>query len=309
MLNYIIQPYKAAYNFTKNVINDAINLFNPKKKNKKRSKPVDKKYLEQEINFKTMDEFFEAFIKTRSDIINQALTDNLILMGISPEEPDKVNFEYLCDDNVVKFTEKTFNDAMHSFGFYDESDSLINNLDFADTDLESTDTGEYFDENLATTYNPLTNLSNRQLTKDFTLYQFINSATARAKGINNDPDQQALNNIIEMAKIVQIIQNELGMRINVNSCFRCPKLNSAVGGATNSDHKYGAAVDIKVIPFSLENNMKLWKCVNRLADEGKIKFRQLIFEYGNRNIGPKWVHVSINHPNNKQKNNQRVYVS
>jgi len=309
MLNYIVKPYKAAYDFTKKVINDATNVFNPKKKNKKRPKSVDKKYLEQEINFKTMDEFFEAFIKTRSDIINQALTDNLILMGISPEEPDEVKFEYLCNDNIVEFTEKTFDGAMHSFGFYDESDSIINNLDFVDTDLESTDTNENVDENVETTYNPLTNLSNLQLTKDFTLYHFINSDTAKARGIKNDPDQQSLNNITEIAKAVQIIQNELGMKLNINSCFRCPKLNSAVGGAANSDHKYGAAADIKVLPSSLENNMKLWKCVNKLADEGKIKFRQIIFEYGNRNIGPKWVHISVNHPNNPQKDNQRVYVS
>lgn len=155
----------------------------------------------------------------------------------------------------------------------------------------------------------LTDGENTKLTKDFKLRDFIFSATAKARGIDNTPDSQALKNITQMAHIVQAIQDELGMKIHVNSCYRGPALNTAVGGAKNSDHKYGAAVDIKVLPFSLQNNMKLWKCVQKLADEGKIKFRQLIFEYGNKLIGPKWVHVSINHPNNAKKDNQRVYVS
>ena len=155
----------------------------------------------------------------------------------------------------------------------------------------------------------LTDEPDTKITKDFKLLDFIYSDTAKAKGINNIPDKQSLRNIFDIAKVVQKIQDELGMKIHVNSCYRCPKLNAAIGGAKKSDHVFGAAVDIKVIPFSLENNMKLWNCVNKLADEGKIKFRQLVFEYGDKSKGPKWVHVSINHPNNSQKENQRVYVS
>ena len=148
-----------------------------------------------------------------------------------------------------------------------------------------------------------------KLTTDFTLNDFIYSDTAKAKGISNIPDKQSLKNIGALANVVQKIQDELGMKLHINSCYRGPVLNAIIGGAKKSDHIFGAAADIKVIPFSLQNNMKLWNCVNRLADEGKIKFRQLIFEYGNRSQGPKWVHVSINHPNNTTRENQRVFVS
>lgn len=148
-----------------------------------------------------------------------------------------------------------------------------------------------------------------KLTTDFTLNDFIYSDTAKAKGISNIPDKQSLKNIGALANVVQKIQDELGMKLHINSCYRGPILNAIIGGAKKSDHIFGAAADIKVIPFSLQNNMKLWNCVNRLADEGKIKFRQLIFEYGNRSQGPKWVHVSINHPNNAVRENQRVFVS
>ena len=155
----------------------------------------------------------------------------------------------------------------------------------------------------------LTEGANTKITEDFTLNDFIYSETAKAKGINNMPDEQSLKNIVGIANVIQMIQDELGMKLHVNSCYRGPALNTAIGGAKKSDHIFGAAVDIKVIPFSLENNMKLWNCVNRLADEGKIKFRQLIFEHGNRSKGPQWVHVSINHPNNTIRENQRVFVS
>lgn len=155
----------------------------------------------------------------------------------------------------------------------------------------------------------LTDDDNTKLTEDFKLSNFTYSNTAKAKGIDNTPDSESLKNITRIAHVVQRIQDELGMKIQVTSGYRSPALNTAIDGAKNSDHKYGAAADIKVLPFSLRNNMKLWKCVQKLADEGKIKLRQMIFEYGNRSEGPKWVHVSINHPKNSAKDNQRVYVS
>ena len=163
--------------------------------------------------------------------------------------------------------------------------------------------------NINITVPELREYEDTKLTKDFKLIDFIYSATAKAKGIANIPDNQSLSNINGIAKVVQMIQDELGMKIHINSCYRGPVLNSTIGGAKKSDHVFGAAADIKVIPFSLENNMKLWNCVNKLADEGKIKFRQLIFEYGDKNKGPEWVHISINHLNNPQRENHRVYVS
>ena len=163
--------------------------------------------------------------------------------------------------------------------------------------------------NINITVPELREYEDTKLTKDFKLIDFIYSATAKAKGIANIPDNQSLSNINGIAKVVQMIQDELGMKIHINSCYRGPVLNSTIGGAKKSDHVFGAAADIKVIPFSLENNMKLWNCVNKLADEGKIKFRQLIFEYGDKNKGPEWVHISINHLNNPQRENQRVYVT
>ena len=179
-----------------------------------------------------------------------------------------------------------------------------------DYKLDANTTIELNDNDSSNNIEPeLTDEPDTKITKDFKLLDFIYSDTAKAKGINNIPDKQSLRNIFDIAKVVQMIQDELGMKIQINSCYRGPALNNTIGGAKKSDHVFGAAADIKVIPFSLENNMKLWNCANKLADEGKIKFRQLIFEYGDKSKGPQWVHISINHPNNPQKENQRVYVS
>ena len=68
----------------------------------------------------------------------------------------------------------------------------------------------------------LTDEPDTKITKDFKLLDFIYSDTAKTKGINNIPDKQSLRNIFDIAKVVQKIQDELGMKIHVNSCYRCP---------------------------------------------------------------------------------------
>ena len=84
-----------------------------------------------------------------------------------------------------------------------------------------------------------------KLTKDFKLIDVIYSATAKAKGITNIPDKQSLSNINGIAKVVQMIQDELGMKIQINSCYRGPALNNTTGGAKKSDHAFGRPLILK----------------------------------------------------------------
>ena len=250
-------------------------------------------------------DIFQTVNTTRKNLVESLYVDEACYNDQIDDKLDKEKFEGVYPYSYLEGDEN------------DKSTIIFKDL-IKDTDLYKKlymdEKFDYkFDENavIELDANNSSNITepDTKITKDFKLLDFIYSDTAKAKGINNIPDKQSLRNIFDIAKVVQKIQDELGMKIHVNSCYRCPTLNSAIGGAKKSDHVFGAAVDIKVIPFSLENNMKLWNCVNKLADEGKIKFRQLIFEYGNRSQGPKWVHVSINHPNNTTRENQRVFVS
>lgn len=46
--------------------------------------------------------------------------------------------------------------------------------------------------------------------------------------------------------VLELIRNHFNKRIFISSGFRCISHNSAVGGATNSQHLYGMAADIEV---------------------------------------------------------------
>lgn len=256
-------------------------------------------------------DIFQTVNTTRKNLVESLYVDEACYNDQIDYKLDNAKFEGVYPYSYLEGDEKDkstiiFKDLIKDTDLYMK---LYGDEKF-DYKLDENTAIELTDNNSSNiTESELTDEPDTKITKDFKLLDFIYSDTAKAKGINNTPDKQSLRNIFDIAKVVQKIQDELGMKIHVNSCYRCPTLNSAIGGAKKSDHVFGAAVDIKVIPFSLENNMKLWNCVNKLADEGKIKFRQLVFEYGDKSKGPKWVHVSINHPNNPQKENQRVYVS
>lgn len=50
----------------------------------------------------------------------------------------------------------------------------------------------------------------------------------------------------ELVKILQKVRNHFGKPVNINSGYRTPAKNKAVGGATYSQHLYGTAADITV---------------------------------------------------------------
>lgn len=144
-----------------------------------------------------------------------------------------------------------------------------------------------------------------QLSKNFTYEEMIASGTAKRMGIDNTPKEQYLiDNMTKLAtKVLQPVRDAFGEPILVNSCYRCPKVNSAVGGATNSDHKFAAAADIRTKLNTKDDNKRLFDLICKMAKEGKIKCRQIINEYGY-----KWVHVSVNHSKNSEKNNQVLHL-
>lgn len=75
-----------------------------------------------------------------------------------------------------------------------------------------------------------------------------------------------------------------GKPILVNSFYRSETVNHAVGGARNSQHVKGEAIDITA--QNKDDNRKLffWIKLNAVFD-------QLIWEKGNTNY-PDWIHVS-----------------
>ena len=122
------------------------------------------------------------------------------------------------------------------------------------------------------------------------------SATATRLGINNVPDKEALMNMQIIAKkIFQPLRVYVGGPIKINSFYRSPKLNKAIGGSTRSQHCKGCAIDIDdVHGFKTNNQMYHWVKDN-------LNFDQLIWEFGDDD-NPDWVHISyVNDIDNRNR--------
>ncbi|HIK46887.1 MAG TPA: DUF882 domain-containing protein, partial [Leptolyngbyaceae cyanobacterium M65_K2018_010] len=60
------------------------------------------------------------------------------------------------------------------------------------------------------------------------------------------PTQAIVDNIMALARALQPVRNRLGRPFQVNSWYRPPEINAAVGGAPRSQHLQGNAVDLQV---------------------------------------------------------------
>lgn len=128
--------------------------------------------------------------------------------------------------------------------------------------------------------------------KHFTMNEMTRSATARRKGINNNPSPQVAQSITALVeKILDPLREAWGQPIIVSSGYRCPKLNKLVGGGANSQHMLGEAADIHTVSDKPEDNRRLFQLIQRL----NLPYDQLIDEYGYN-----WIHVSYG-PRNRHR--------
>lgn len=129
--------------------------------------------------------------------------------------------------------------------------------------------------------------------KYFTIAELIWSAAAKAKEIDNTPPPNVKVKITTLInKVLDPVREKWGKPIYVNSGFRCPILNKAVGGAVNSQHVKGEAADITT--GTKEGNEKLFELILKMKDEGFV-FDQLIDEKGFQ-----WIHISYSDNNRWQ---------
>ena len=111
--------------------------------------------------------------------------------------------------------------------------------------------------------------------------ELAKSSTADKLSIDNTPTPEAsaqLSNLV--THVLDPLREMYGKAITVNSGYRCPKLNDAVGGAKTSQHMRGEAADITA--GSKTENKKLFELIR-----DNLPFDQLIDE-----SDYSWVHVS-----------------
>jgi zinc D-Ala-D-Ala carboxypeptidase len=114
----------------------------------------------------------------------------------------------------------------------------------------------------------------------------VYSTTALRRGIDNKPNEEQLGNMKLIAeKIFEPLRSFVGGPIKINSFFRSPELNTAIGGSKTSQHCKGQAMDIDDT-FGYKTNAEMYNFIKE-----HLNFDQMIWEFGDDN-NPNWVHVS-----------------
>ena len=84
-----------------------------------------------------------------------------------------------------------------------------------------------------------------RISEHITLKEGIKSHTATRLNIDNIPRELDLINMKTIAEeVFEPLRKFVGGPIAINSFYRSPKLNSAIGGSTTSQHCIGCAFDL-----------------------------------------------------------------
>ena len=122
--------------------------------------------------------------------------------------------------------------------------------------------------------------------KYFSIEELTKSASAERLAIDNTPPCAARKMLtILVEQLLDPIRCRYGAPIIVTSGYRCPALNTAVGGVANSHHIVGCAADITT--GSVGNNTMLFALIKGMQTTHAIRFTQLIAGKDYR-----WLHIS-----------------
>ena len=124
------------------------------------------------------------------------------------------------------------------------------------------------------------------ISKHISTKEGVYSRTATRLDIDNEPNKEQLANMKLLAKeIFEPLRAYVGGPIKINSFYRSPELNKAIGGSSKSQHCNGQAIDIDDT-FGKMSNAEMYDFIKENLD-----FDQIIWEFGNDD-NPDWVHVS-----------------
>ena len=119
----------------------------------------------------------------------------------------------------------------------------------------------------------------------FSLTELIKSSTATKHHIDNTPPADVIRNLqygVDM--VLDPLRRIYGKPIIITSGYRCQKLNTLVGGVSNSWHTQGNAADIHVA--SLTEATKLFSNLQKIPSVDTV-----LFEHS---TSGQWLHVQWN---------------
>ena len=139
------------------------------------------------------------------------------------------------------------------------------------------------------------------ISKHISYKEGVHSNTATRRGIDNTPNDEQLDNMETIAEeVFEPLRAYVNGPIKINSFFRCPELNKAIGGSSKSQHCKGQAIDIDDT-FGRMTNAEMYHFIKEHLD-----FDQMIWEFGDDD-NPDWVHVSYVSPESNRKRCLKAY--
>ena len=150
--------------------------------------------------------------------------------------------------------------------------------------------------------------ANAKLSEHFTLGELTKSGSHPE--VYNIPSHEAIANLKRLCVWLEALREaspdptaspgpskRRGAPIIINSGYRSPQLNRKIGGAPNSNHLTGCAVDIRV--SGMEQLIRYAAILLDYADESKQDFDELLIE--KNRYGAIWLHFAVRPKDNRRK--------
>jgi hypothetical protein len=126
----------------------------------------------------------------------------------------------------------------------------------------------------------------QKISKHVSYKEGVYSITALRLGLKNEPTEEHLQNMrLISEKVFEPLREFVNGPIKINSFYRGPELNKAIGGSSKSQHCNGQAMDIDDT-YGKMSNATMYNWIKENLD-----YDQMIWEFGTES-NPDWVHVS-----------------
>jgi len=142
-------------------------------------------------------------------------------------------------------------------------------------------------------------LDGLRLSPHFTLAELTKTKT----GIENVPNEEQVNNLKRVCGWLEQLRRRWNNLygdgddpIIINSGFRSPEVNKAVGGWAQSNHLTGCAVDIRCI--GIEQALRYAAILLDISDQNKEDYDELLVEQKGSVI---WIHFAVRPTGNRRK--------
>jgi len=141
-----------------------------------------------------------------------------------------------------------------------------------------------------------------RLSEHFTLGEMCKTSAKTKDG--NIPSHVHIENLKCLCGWLEMLRSEWNKRygegddpIVINSGYRSPQVNAAIGGVKGSNHLTGCAVDIRVA--GIEQLVRYATILLDISDESQEDFDELLLERSPR--GTYWLHFAVKPSGNRRK--------